>query len=250
MAQVITRVYSSHQSAMSAVDALKKGGFGGAHIVAPPAAGSEGHDAAATAAAIHDAGISKAHADAYAKAVGDGGTLVSVEAPFGGAGRVTQIMDSFNPVKTEIAEVHAAPSSTVADWAAPFSAKLGWKTLLHDPAPFSRLLGWATLKQDPPDSGAAKKVAEMADQPSPFSDKLGWKTLLNNPTPLSTALGWATLSEKKPSATLSDNPTPLSTAIGWPTLSDKKPSATLSDEPAPFSKKLGWKVLSDEDKQA
>ncbi len=209
----ISRLFDTHVEAMTAVGELKEAGCRDEriHIVSPEAEG-------VSAPAIMTLGLSQALATQYAEGVAKGGTLLVVDAPFGTAAAVIEILHRGQP--EAVAQVPATEFGT--DWrsAAPLSAALGWKVLLDDPTPLSSKFGWSVL------SGSQTPKAKLSDNPAPLSSAVGWATLSSKAAPLSEALGWKTL--------LND-PAPLSAKFGW---------KTLSNDPAPLSSKLGWKTLS------
>ena len=260
MTTTISRLYSNAADAQAAVKDLKAHQFGANEIfvVRPPASGKANVENLATA--IAQGAVPKADAAIYAKGVAKGGTLVTVQAPFGAGAKASGLLDGHNPIPSGVSPGFASgvsfatlwgagrpsrdgrPSgaATSVDWsdAAPLSSWMGWPTRLDDPTPLSsywslRVLkgsddfvsnrwGWSLLK----DSSTPLSDKLLSDSPTPLSDKFGWRVLKDDPTPLSDKMG-------KP--VLLDDPTPLSDKMNW---------KVLSDDPTPLSNKLGWKVLS------
>ena len=257
MTQTITRLYANGADAEAAVKNLKENRFGDKEIfvVGPPTSGKANVDN--LAATIAQGAVPKADAAIYAKGVAKGGTLVTVQAPFGSGAKASGLLDSNKPIPSGVTPAvttggfslgdlwksSARPNGSAVgslDWndAAPLSSWFGWPTLLDDATPFSSYWklnvlkdtndfvsnkwGWSLLK----DSSTPLPDRLLSESPTPLSDKFGWRVLKDDPTPASDKFGWRVLK---------DDPTPLSNKMNWP---------VLKDDPTPLSNKLGWKVLS------
>ena len=227
----ITRVYDTHQKAVDAVSGLKEYGFADSQITLID--GSTTADPAATAASIAAENIPQADVDTYAQAVAQGASLVTVDASFGTAAIVTEIMRKPGPMPITVSAVEINAQVEPWDDAAPLSSALHMPVLitresrtstepklLDDPAPLSTALGVRVLSQP-------SKLPTLLPTDWTLSGLLGLRMLSDEPAPLSKLTG---------RRVLSDNPTPLSTAINQP---------VLSNNPTPLSSKFGWRVLSE-----
>jgi hypothetical protein len=227
----ITRVYDTHQKAVEAVSGLHEYGFTDSQIILID--GSTAADPAATAAAIAAENIPPADVDIYAQAVAQGASLVTVDASFGTAAVVTEIMRKPGPMPITVTAVEIDAKVEPWDDAAPLSSALHMPVLitrtsrtttepklLDDPTPLSTALGIRVLSQ-------SSKLPSLLPTDWSLSGLLGLPMLSQDPAPLSRMLG---------RRVLSDNPTPLSTATNQP---------VLLDNPTPLSSKFGWRVLSE-----
>ncbi len=259
MAQVIARMFGSHDTALAAQKALQQRGLpaneihvisgGSAPAPATPhdavAADPDvqavtedwtptepGHQAtppadAGTTDRLARIGLPSEHLSTYAAGLRDGHALVTVRPPFGMAQLAINTLHEFDPLPLDIHETRPSePPESVR--AAPLSAKLGWRVLINDPEPLSRALGWKTLQPEPPTSKTSEQVRKLSSDAAPLSDAVKLPVLSGNAAPLSSAVN---------APTLSDNPAPLSKAVNMP---------VLSDEAAPLSKKIGWRTLLDD----
>jgi len=195
MTTIITRLYAAKETAVDAVDALKRIGIEAKDVILLASASGKSADIEAL---LVKGGVPASAAAAYATKLRGGGSLVSVRAPWGFAVGAIKILDRFGPID---AGVHPSEHHVVAGWneAAPFSAALGLPVLAqsksstvlkNDPAPFSKALGARTL-----------------------SNSKSSTALLSNPAPLSSALGLAALSEAKPFSSLSKSDKPFSSLL-------------------------------------
>jgi hypothetical protein len=195
-------------------------------------------DAAAATEDLKQAGFGRLPIDLDSA---DGGTLLTIDAPFGMAGRVIAILekpragDSGPVTATETARpapvYDDGPDGLKKDGATPLSSALGWRVLSHDPAPFSNWLGWTVLSAEQRGRGAlARKQTSsggrlLSDKPALLSESLGLRVLSPQAAPLSSAAKWKTslpdpapLSGRIGFKTLLRDPAPLSSALGLPTL--------------------------------
>ena len=262
MTQTISRIYSSRENAAAAVKELKGTGFRDCPMnVVPPLDGNatDGEPAGIPedqiVASIMRGEVVARHAAVYADGVREGGTVVSVRAPFGSAAAATTIMEKHSPTETGLED--QGYEKTPPDPAAPLSSACGWTVLSGNPTPLSSMLGLPVLSsrrsppkpdRDLPDNPApfSKRISMrvLSDKPAILSERFGWRLLLKNSASLSGRLGWPLLSgnQKAPQKRfglplLSDNPAPLSSRLGW---------KLLSKNPAPLSAKLHWRVLSSD----
>jgi hypothetical protein len=192
MTQTITRMYGSHDDAMDAVNELKKSNFpgGSIHVVSPAdvtatSAGPGGEDP--VTAAIMKGYVLKAHAKIYAEGVRNGGTLVTVHAPFGSAGEAIEILDNHHPIESGVAE----PQRSYLEWddAAPVSSMFLLPVLSKDRTPFSSFWNMPTRKH-----GRTIKLKQIAH--GTLSSSLGLPHLSRNPAPLSSLFGLPLLSKQ------------------------------------------------------
>jgi hypothetical protein len=192
----------------------------------------------AIAASLARSGIWESHVEAYVQAIREGGSLVLVEAPFGAAVVVRDILQGLDPVNagSRVAEYALSESHN----AAPLSAILNLPVLVDDPAPLSRLLGLPLLAR-----GSAFLSSLfgplLSRNPAPLSALTGMPLLLHRAAPLSSALrlplladGAAPLSSLTRLPLLSRRAAPLSSWLGLP---------LLVRNPAPLSSLLRLPVL-------
>jgi hypothetical protein len=173
MAQV-TRVYGTPAEAEKAVAALRAEGFypESIEVVHAPAAGAADSTAEDIETALYDAGVPRAELKHCAARLRQGGSLVTVDAPYGRGALAEEIL----------ADSHAGPHGHQAthrprqapvddDNPAPFSDALGMKLLVNDEGPFSSSLGLPLLtkKQTP--------STKLIGEPAPFSRLLFLPTL-------------------------------------------------------------------------
>jgi hypothetical protein len=185
MSQTITRLYGSHQHAVDAVNELRKYGFGDEDIHVVGGNGATTMSLAEVAAAIMKGYVLKSEAMVYAEGVRRGGTLVTVHAPIGTAGRVIRILDSFAPTESGVAE----PPGDFVTWdeAAPLSSALHFRTLLDDSATFSRFWNVPVLTKGRASLSAALGMPELKEA-GPMQSSFGLPLLSDNPAPLSSLL--------------------------------------------------------------
>ncbi len=204
MTQTIDRMFSSAAVATDAVKKLTSLGFRihDIHLVTPAAA-EQGDSAEgkleAVMAAIMKGMVPKAMARLYAKGVMEGGSLVTVHAPFGFAQLAIDTLDEFSPIPSGYVE----PSDPPPAWneATPLSSALLMPVLSSDPTPFETFFGLPTLTSSatsfskwlglPLLSGAAAPLSRLFGLPTrvakaaPFSSLFGLPTLSSNPAPFS-----------------------------------------------------------------
>jgi hypothetical protein len=222
---IITRLYASEDKALAAVSALKRRfGEDEINLVTP----SSGKDAAALETAIAKGGVKPSAAAGYAEKVGQGNSLVTVQAGWGFANEAIATLDRAGPIGgDEGGDVTSDVVLTGWNEAAPFSAYLGWPVLIgggdktfknwNEAAPFSKWLGWPLLSE-------FKSGLVLKDDPAPFSR---WAK-------------WPVLDDRKPSAELLNNPTPFSDRLGQPTISQEPPFSTLAKSDKSTTKLINW----------
>jgi hypothetical protein len=179
MTTIITRLYAAEEHAVSALEALKHK-FNETEInLVTPKSGK----AADIEDLIVKGGARRFEAVALAEKVRQGGSLVTVRAPWGFAQDAISALEKHGPVDAglDVGERHIRP---------------GW----HVAALISPLLGLPLLEK-------FKSSVFLVKDPAPYSTfarvptLLQLKTttaLLNNPTPFSSLQGLATISRAKP----------------------------------------------------
>ncbi len=192
MSHEITRMYPSAAKATAAADELREEGFADVFVVTPPTANDV--PVSAIAAQIAQGRVLLADARIYAKGVSEGGSLVTVHAPFGTGVLATNILESKGPIASGMPE--PAPAQ-IWDEAAPLSSALYMPVTLDDPTPMSKVMGVAALtSSDCSLSGLLGlpllKSSNMGDR-----GRLGISYLMDNPAPLSSLLGLPLLKEPK-----------------------------------------------------
>jgi hypothetical protein len=203
---LISRSFATHEGAMEAVDDLKLAGF------------------SASAITIEEQ---------------SGGTLVSLDPPFGNGLLATRILERARTgdtgVRTTVLTAEPPATTDPASDATPLSSAMGWRVLLHDNAPLSHWLNWPLL------SKTQAPKATLLHNPAPLSSAIGWQALWHRPAPLSTATS---------TKVLLDEPAPLSKAASFtPLLHEPDPLSsrinfrTIWHSPAPLSDLLGLPVL-------
>ncbi len=235
MANSVVRIFDTEEKARDAVGKLVEDGYpeGSIYLVTPgvgaEGGGAPGADAFATA--VKAGQLMGDFADIYADRVRRGRSLVVVPAAFGYARRAAEIMETCEPVDTDI-ELPQDPY----DWnvGTPFSSAVCLPVLQRNrPAPLSGLIGvtplvrgtatFGTLASSKffPSSFLALTIKRAAPLSQTFGLKLlttakrGWRSSFGLPllsrkaSPLSSSFGLPTLSR---------NPTPLSSLFGFATL--------------------------------
>jgi hypothetical protein len=186
MTQPIIRLYDSAATAQKAVDDLVLNGFGTGlmNLVSPREPAQSLDD---IAAAIRSGYVLKGYAQAYAACVQRGLTLVSVRAPFGTGGMVTQLLDSAGPVPSGVPE----PREVGPTWdeAAPLSSALNLPVLLKAASPFSSFWQLPTVLQEGQRSRTFFGSVSAGRNPAPLSSMLGLPLLAKKSSPFSSLLG-------------------------------------------------------------
>ncbi|MGJ4949136.1 hypothetical protein [Bradyrhizobium sp. HKCCYLS20291] len=190
MSQTICRMYPTPAQAANAKLELEHAGYSEVHLVSSNSVGESDDD---LIAAITRGYVLKSHARVYAQGIRRGGSLVTVHAPFTGAGKALRILGKYGPIESGITE----PESHVMPWdeATPMSCILQIPVLLDDPTPFAKF--W--------------NVPELASSTFSLSAVLGIP-LLKSSDPGASSFNLALLSR---------DPTPLSSLLGLPTLTGR-----------------------------
>lgn len=188
----ITRMFASAANAKKAADELREEGFTDIFVVTPPAA--QDIPLSAIAAQIAQGRVLLADAKVYAKGVANGGSLVTVHAPFGTGALATNILESHGTIPSGMA---VPEPEKIWDEAAPLSSVMYMPTLIDDPTPMSKVMGVSALtSSDCSLSGVLGlpllKSGAMGDR-----GRLGISYLMDNPAPLSSLLGLPLLKEPK-----------------------------------------------------
>jgi hypothetical protein len=206
MSTNVIRVYASAAEAAKAAKDLTEQGF--QYVSQFKSAGGKGAAATANRNALVD-GLMKAHvwqnhAELYADMLGKGGGLVAVNAPFGTAVRVGEILDSHNPVEDPVSN---APRTLGFQWdeATPLSSALRLPVLSSVKLPFEVLLGVSSLTEGKAFLSNLFGIPLLSTGLSQRHSSMGMRLLSDSATPLSSALGMRTLSQ---------NATPLSSLLG------------------------------------
>lgn len=192
MSHEISRMYASREAAQNAVEDLAEDGFDDVFVVSPP--DKPDVPLSAIAAQIAHGRVYLPDAKIYAQGVANGGTLVTVHAPFGSGMKATSILESHGPIPS--GKPDPAPD-VVWDEAAPLSSAMMMPLLLDDAAPLSKVIG----------------IPALGGSDCSFSGTIGMPLLSENATPLSSLLGLRALSQ---------NPAPLSSLLGLPLLKEEK----------------------------
>ena len=199
MADIITRVYGSHENAVAAVNELKTYRFEDTDITVVSYLGGYKTGANAAAAEFNEivgavaAGfIPKAEAAIYALSIVRGATLVTVRAPFGTAGRATAILDSFDPIETGVPPKEYKP---LRQWdeATPASSFLSLPVLVDDTATLSAVLGVPILLERGRTVFSALRIPELLNA----SNLLGIPALIKGTPALTALIGLPVLTDAK-----------------------------------------------------
>lgn len=179
----IHRMYASAETARRAAAELREEGFSDVHVVTPPAGDTP---LSAIAAQIAQNRVLLADARIYAKGVAEGGTLVTVFAPFGTGLAAEQILDSHKTIPTGMPK---PPPETLWDEAAPLSSALVMPLLSDDATPVSKIIGFPPLTSSDCSASGVIGMPMLSQNPAPLSSMIGMSLLSNNPAPLSSMLG-------------------------------------------------------------
>lgn len=233
----IFRLFNSIEDATEAAQELKKSGIGrvGIRLL-------EHTEDGVDLDTMQQAGASGTQAKQFAKRMEDGAKLMIVDAPFGTAATVLDVLEKTRSQDTGVFQaIEARAQGPAHDDAAPLSSKLGYRVLWDNPTPLSSYFGWPLLsKRQRPQSTLGLPL--LSDTAAPLSSWTRLPTLSSNAAPLSSLT-------KAP--VLSPQPTPLSSAAKVPVLwGDAAPLSsrvgfkTIWHSPTPLSSLLGLAVLS------
>lgn len=230
----IVRMYETQQQARAAAQALADEGLppdaifvvssdtGGAETSGMPAALKAGY-----ALGGHPGFFSSENAEACARGLQQGRSLVGVSVPFGSGQKVIDLLEGFQPVESEQVSPPIRKKVYQQEHGAPLSSFLGLPLLSRDPAPVSDFLGLPPLSKglsflsrgyDPSKKSryslsSLLGMKLLSRNPAPLSSRFGMKTLSTNPSPGNRSFGLPLLSRKA---------APLSSTVGLPTLSRRK----------------------------
>lgn len=239
---LVVRIYSSQKKASDAAKKVKAEGYGDeAVLLMTPSTDPEADVSADIDAAVKAERLPKDYTEIAIDSLRQGRSVLSVNAYFGKTLPVTNIMDSFEPVKIQEPAKSKKKDRLISEG-------MGIPLLWDGESFLARFFGGLLASPNFYFFGEPK----LKKDPTPLSSGIGWDTLNDNATPLSSQLGLTVLSEKPHSLgepQLSSDATPLSSKVGLKVLSDKPYSSgepKLKSEPAPFSKALGLSVLIDD----
>ncbi len=199
MADIITRVYGSHENAQAAIDELKAYRFDDAAmtVVAYLGGFKTGSNAAAAefneiVDAVAAGYVPKAEAAIYALSIARGATLVTVRAPFGTGGRAMTILDSHDPIETGVPPKEYAP---LRQWdeATPASSFLSMRVLLDDTVTLSAVLGIPILWERSRTVLSALRLPELLNS----SNILGIPAIIRGTPSVTALLGLPVLTDAK-----------------------------------------------------
>lgn len=224
----VSRLFNTQEDAEAAVAELREARFSqwAVHLITAQTV---------SAAALKEAGVVKANAEAYAPKISAGAALVVVDTVLGQAAKATSILAKHGPAGDAVTYEVAEDTSG----ATPLSSLMMLPVLSDNPAPLSTWLGWSILskRQQGPDKSFGRSTLTkrgaafsfglplLSHVAAPLSRLFRWNTLLDDAAPLS---------GKAKMPVLSADATPLS---------NRARIKVLSDEPAPFSNALGLPVL-------
>lgn len=183
MSHEISRMFASVEEAQNAAAELAEEGFNEVHIVSPPSRPDA--PVSAIAAQIALGNVLLADARIYAEGVAEGGTLVTVHAPFGSGMKATTILESYNPIPSGMPD--PVPPK-IWDEAVPFSSAMHMPVLSDDPTPASRYMGIHPLTGTDCSLSGMIGMPLLSDSATPLSSAIGLPSLIGNPAPLSSLL--------------------------------------------------------------
>jgi hypothetical protein len=185
MSQTIHRMYGTDERAATAAAALEEDGYQDVLLFTRPGLGNLSTEG--IVAALMNGNILKAHALVLAHGIQQGGALVTVHAPFGGAVAAAERLDSFGPIDSGV----TLAQDRLPGWdeAAPCSSAFGWRVLLDDSDTFSRFWNLPALAKKPTTTCANLGIPELKDSAGPYKPTIPMALLSNKPTFLSSMLG-------------------------------------------------------------
>lgn len=197
---MMARIYSTHEKAQAAVDALIAAGYDSDMVavlnkpgaVAETAAPAEGEEAAAPPAATEDSvatairvgSMLGRHSDFYMQRLKPGNSLLVATPPFIASRVAEEILDQHGP-RAISHEPPPKPFVPISEQATPFSNLLGLPTLTRQAPIFSEALQLGML--DDGVTHLSRWFAPLADGWT-FSSKLGMGFKSKSDTPLSSML--------------------------------------------------------------
>lgn len=183
MSQNISRMYASHDQALKAANDLRNSRFArftSVNMVSHNDAPEAGIDAIAMA--VMKGYVLKSQAKVYAQGIQRGGSLVTVNAPFGTAIAAMQIMDQHGPIDSGVVE----PKDRLPAWddATPVSCALNLPVLLDNDASFSAFWSLPLLIKR-----SNTVTPSRATSSAPFTGTFGMALLSSKATILSSLFG-------------------------------------------------------------
>jgi hypothetical protein len=195
MTQTISRMYGAYDTAARAVEDLKKVGYRHIHVVSAsggPGLADTSHDGIVKA--ITDGYIWRPYAVEYAKRISQGGTLVSVHAPWATAKRAIKILDRHGPIESGVSE--PTIPSVAWDDATPMSSALQMPVLMKQKTPISMILNVPAVLKNPIKMSACLGMPMLSKNIAPLSSRIGMSLLSKSTTPLSSRFGLPVLSSR------------------------------------------------------
>jgi hypothetical protein len=184
MTQTISRMYSTRAQAEKAAAEAREHGFDHVYIFGGNDHGNS-HDALVSA--MTNAYVEKYHAAAHTKQIiKDGGTLVTVHAPFTGGLKARTILEAHGPIESGVAE--PVYKSYAYDEKTPLSSSLQMPVLMKTKQPFSAFWNLPVLVRSGAVLSKALGLPVLTKQPKYYSAKSA-PLLSKSKTPFSSRLG-------------------------------------------------------------
>lgn len=158
MSTTITRLYSSDKIATDAANKLKRVGFRGEEVNLVTGPGT----ATSLVAAIMRGGVPASHARIYAQRIGQGASLVTVNARAFTATAAVKILDGFDPIDSGVADQDIYTEAEASD-IPPLLFGEPRTVLLDSNTYFSSLFGLPLVTH------GEKKVTNLLTDAKPFS---------------------------------------------------------------------------------
>ncbi len=195
MTQTISRMYGAYDIAARAVEDLKKVGYRHIHVVSTsggPGIADTSHNGIVKA--LTDGYIWKPHAVEYAKRIGQGGSLVTVHAPWATARRAIKMLDKHGPIDSGVPE--PTLPSIAWDDATPMSSALQMPVLMKQKTPMSMVWNVPAVLKNPIKMSACLGMPMLSKHIAPLSSRIGMSLLSKSATPLSSRFGLPLLSSR------------------------------------------------------
>ena len=191
MTQTINRMFDSAETANTVLDDLKNSNLRDAYLVSP----QDDDTLDLVVDKIMKSMVWKPHARVLAKGVLEGGSLVTVHAPFGRAREALELMAAHAPIESGLPD-QTYPSMPW-DERIPFSSALQWPVTAKTKLPISVILNVPAVLKRPVNISALLGLPMLSPGKTPLSSKFGLQILSPNATPLSSTFGLALLSADK-----------------------------------------------------
>jgi hypothetical protein len=187
MSQTINRMFATADRANEAAAALRGNRLNRFDEVFVTSAAASGSTTDEIVAALMKAYVVKWEARILAAGIKNGGSLVTVHAPFGSAVAATQELERYGPIDSGLPPY----VSDLVPWdeAAPLSSALSLPVLVSDNASFSSFWGLPILTRGQRTTGEALGLPEISRSSGPFTGTFGMALLSRNPAPLSSMFG-------------------------------------------------------------